>query len=440
MTLVASTPGAPPTGTTQRPRVVELFAGVGGFRLGLEGAPGWGARGTGWQVVWSNQWEPSTRRQHASRCYEARFGTDGHVCEDIATVLDRVESGSDEIPEHDLLVGGAPCQDFSVARTLNQARGLVGKKGVLFWEIHRLVRLRRPPLVLLENVDRMLKSPTAQRGRDFAIMLAALSDLGYEVEWRVLNAADYGLPQKRRRVFVIARRSQSPSGAWERLFEQGTFARAFPVIAGRAGSSVDTRSLELTGDLADLTERFGDRNGATPFADAGVMRDRRVWTTRVIPDHRGERRVLGDVLEPVEAVDRRYVIDERQLDAWRYLKGAKRVLRRHRGSDTAYFYTEGAIPFPDPLDGPSRTVVTGEGGATPSRFKHVVRTADGRYRRLTPRELERLMGFPDDWTDVGLTDARRAFLMGNALVVGIVERLGQALRSEVEDRLPIAVA
>ena len=84
------------------------------------------------------------------------------------------------------------------------------------------------------------------------------------------------------------------------------------------------------------------------------------------------------------------------------------------------------MAFPDNPDMPSRTIITGEGGASPSRFKHVVKTAGGRYRRLTPIELERLNMFPDNHT-AGASDMRRAFLMGNALVTGIVERIGVEL-------------
>ena len=114
-------------------KVVELFAGVGGFRLGLEG---WNGKSTSsnykqnfespYEVVWSNQWEHSTKIQHASAVYENRFGMDNHSNKDIASVE------VSEIPDHDLLVGGFPCQDYSVATTLKNSKGLIGKKGVLW--------------------------------------------------------------------------------------------------------------------------------------------------------------------------------------------------------------------------------------------------------------------------------------------------------------------
>ena len=112
-------------------KVAELFAGVGGFRLGLEKS--------NYEIVWSNQWEPSTKKQHA------------------------------------------------------------------WWSIHSILenKKNKPKYLFLENVDRLLKSPSTQRGRDFAVMLQSLNDLDYAVEWRIINAAEYGMPQRRRRVFFI---------------------------------------------------------------------------------------------------------------------------------------------------------------------------------------------------------------------------------------------
>lgn len=416
-------------------RVAELFAGVGGFRLGLEAANE-RLGDTRYQVVWSNQWEPSTKRQHASDIYVERFGPDGHSNEDIATV------DVAAIPDHDLLVGGFPCQDYSVARTLNQAAGLVGKKGVLWWEIHRIVRDKgsmRPRYLLLENVDRLLKSPASQRGRDFAIMLASLLDLGYVVEWRVINAADYGMPQRRRRVFVLAYLRTSELGArstsvapvgW--LSTDSPMARAHPVHPITAGLKLP--ALSLDGDLAQLTTDFRMPGGISPFENSGIAYTvdgvRKVWTYKVEARYAGPRQTLKDVLIPDSQVPDEYYINEDDLEAWRYLKGAKSATRTSRRTGHTYSYTEGGMVFPDPVDRPSRTIVTGEGGRSPSRFKHVVRTATDRYRRLTPLELERLNMFPDGHTE-GASDVRRAFLMGNALVVGVVERIGASLATEI---------
>ncbi len=406
-------------------RVAELFAGVGGFRIGLEAAN----RELGheaFRVVWSNQWEPSTRVQHAADVYVRAFGPEGHSNSDIAKVP------AELVPDVEMLVGGFPCQDYSVATTLQKAGGLAGKKGVLWWEIHRILRDKspRPQYLLLENVDRLLKSPSSQRGRDFAVMLASLADLGYAVEWRVINAADYGMPQRRRRVFILGYLRGTP--AFERvvstlpslwILKGGVMARAFPVKENdhRLGDS-----FRITGNLVEITDRFNAGTGnASPFMEAGVMVERMVSTQRTEPDYAGPRATLGDVLVPEDQVPDEYFIDG-DLEKWRFLKGAKVLERKSRSNGHVYRYAEGGIPFPDPVDRPSRTIITAEGGKTPSRFKHVVECPSGRLRRLVPVELERLNMFPDDHT-YGVPDSRRAFLMGNALVTGIVTDIATML-------------
>jgi len=409
-------------------KVVELFAGVGGFRVGLERAS---AR---YKVVWSNQWEPARKKQEASNVYVARFGMEGHSNEDISTVE------ADAIPDHDVLVGGFPCQDYSVARSLNQAHGLAGKKGVLWWQIHRILKEKenKPGYLILENVDRLLQSPAKQRGRDFAVMLASLSDLGYAVEWRVINAADYGMPQRRRRIFFLGFHRSTPLGralhdkpemAERWMLEDGIFAEAFPT----AGTMPIFREFTLEGDLAELTDHFntGPTSGTTPFANSGLMVQRHVRTMPSTPAFYGPRTTLGHILQPEEEVPEDFFLDEDALARWDYMKGSKKEMRKSK-EGFAYHYAEGAMTFPDALDKPSRTIITAEGGAAPSRFKHVVQTPTGRLRRLTPVELERLNMFPDNHT-AGLAPARRAFLMGNALVTGIVERVGALLAARIKN-------
>jgi DNA (cytosine-5)-methyltransferase 1 len=421
-------------------KAIELFAGVGGFRLGLENTQQW-------KVVWSNQWEPGSRSQFASNCYVSHFGDEGHVCADIEKVLDYLEDGTPlddvtraaAIPDHDLLVGGFPCQDYSVAKPLNQAHGIKGKKGVLWWQIYRLIQMRRPRFVLLENVDRLLKSPGKQRGRDFAIILSCFRDLGYSVEWRVINAADYGFPQKRRRVFMVARtiEGQNPlDSPVARLLSAGILARAFPLqptgILPGFEELILEKPIELPGDPHEVTLRFGLGNERSEFRSAGVMSDGLIWTTDAAPLRPKRKKTLGDVVAKTKKkIPEEFFVSTEQLKTWKYLKGAKNEERVHKGSGAKYFYTEGALPFPDPLNRPARTILTGEGGTSPSRFKHIIETPDGRYRRLIPEELEELNGFPRGWTDTGMSDIKRAFCMGNALVVGVVERIGMEIAAEV---------
>jgi DNA (cytosine-5)-methyltransferase 1 len=413
--------------------VTELFAGVGGFRIGLARA--------NWKTIFSNQWEPATKSQPASDVYVYRFGNEGHTNTDISKLLDQFEAEELTIPKSDLLVGGFPCQDYSVAKTLGSSAGLAGSKGVLWWEILRLIRLNKPKLILLENVDRLLKSPARQRGRDFAVMLASLADEGYIVEWRVVNAAEYGANQRRKRVFIVAKRQSlmtrsSLANPSLYLLKHGTLAKSLPakpVMSAFRSDLVDVTQFSLKGDLADITKSFGKGTSTHTFGTSGMIIGRDVTTLNVTPSRKFVGQ-LGNILLEHDNVDERYFVPDSQLKVWRYLKGAKKELRTHVGSGAQYHYVEGSMAFPDLPENPSRTILTGEGGPSASRFKHIVRTDDGRYRRLTPIELERLNGFPDDWTRYTaqgeVTDTKRAFFMGNALVVDIVAMIGRQLARE----------
>lgn len=402
-------------------KVCELFAGVGGFRLGLE-------KTGAFDVVWSNQWEPSTKAQHASWVYEARFGGQNHSNKNIEEVP------TSSIPDHEVLVGGFPCQDYSVATTLKNSKGLLGKKGVLWWSIHRIIEEKklRPKYLFLENVDRLLKSPASQRGRDFAIMLKSLSDLGYAVEWRVINAAEYGMPQRRRRVFFFGYHKSTPlfealagSAKTDWLLEAGIMAGTFPVQQKFLGES----HLKLSGDLVSLSTTFPSGK-LSPFLNTGVCINGDVLSLKTAPDYDGKSVVLSEILQNGEVADDFFVATE-DLPKWEYLKGSKKEMRTAKNGHQ-YQYAEGAMVFPDSLNSPSRTIITGEGGASPSRFKHVVNTSRG-LRRLTPIELERLNMFPDNHTKLdGVSDTKRAFFMGNALVVGVVEKLGRALSEKID--------
>ena len=420
---------------TNKPlRVIELFAGVGGFRLGLEGIPGEPTTGD-FRVVWSNQWEPRTRIQHASMIYEKRFGKDGHSNEDIASI------DVSTIPAAEVLVGGFPCQDYSVANTLKNSKGLIGQKGVLWWQIHRILSEKgkhKPHYLILENVDRLLKSPASQRGRDFAVMLSSLGQLGYSVEWLVVNAADYGMPQKRRRVFILAYYDESLIGQSMRrttgidwIQKEGILNTAFP---GELSTDTEATGFELGNDLVHLSESFNRSHFSlpSPFKGSGVFMNGSVHTYDRLPTYSGEYMTLGDVLEKGE-VDQEYYVDNASLERWQYMKGAKRE-KRVNNKGHKYNYIEGAISFPDDLCKPSRTIITSEGGKGPSRFKHIIKTADGRYRRLSPVELERLNMFPDDFTNItGVSPAKRAFIMGNALIVGVVARIAKAFVFKLEE-------
>lgn len=395
--------------------VCELFAGVGGFRVGLERAS------KEWDTVWANQWEPSRARQDAFDCYCAHFGKkDTHVNVDIG-LIDKAT-----IPDHTLLVGGFPCQDYSVAAT--GAKGIEGKKGVLWWQIYDTLKAKHPPFVLLENVDRLLKSPAKQRGRDFGIILASFWDLGYSVEWRVVNAADYGFVQRRRRTFIFAYRNDTVYGQQMAGYDplamlntDGFFARTFPLKPKAIASETDLE----THDLLEITQEF-----AFSFETAGYMSDGHIATVKAEPDYHGPHKLLRDIMDH-DVPEKYYLGDD--LDKWKYLKGAKKIERTSK-TGHKYTFSEGPIAFPDPVDRPARTMLTSEG--TTNRSTHVVQDLDtGRLRLLTPNEANKIQGFPEHWTDTGMSDRFQYFCMGNALVTGCIERMGIVL-GDIIDREP----
>ncbi len=437
-------------------RVAEFFAGVGGFRVGLEAVSREGEPNTkAFEVVFSNQFEPGSKRQHASGVYTHRFGTEGHSNEDIFNVVsDPAKFDAVLAARPDVLVGGFPCQDYSVCKPANQAVGIQGKKGVLWWSIHsaleQLNQASQPVKhIILENVDRLVNSPSNCRGRDFAIILASLAGLGYAVEWRIVNSAEYGFPQRRKRVFMVCHHCstavyhrlslQCHAQATSSLLTASTvLAQALPV---QAATEMAVSSFDVGLDVHSVQAQYQPKaSGKTPFANSGVMLGGRVWTAdvkaAVITDFTvftGSRAALtlGDVVGRTEDVPSKYYLSQDSLAMWSKLKGSKSKERTSADGHT-YTYSEGAVTYPDCLARASRTVITGEGGSAPSRTKHVVVTADGRLRRLTPEELEELNGFERGFTELeGVSDVRRSFFMGNALVVGIVTAIGRALTASI---------
>lgn len=377
----------------------ELFAGVGGFRVGLEKSD------SSWNTVWANQWEPGKKSQHAFDCYVKNFGANkNYINEDIASI------NKETIPNHNLLVGGFPCQDYSVAHT--GAEGIEGKKGVLWWQIRDILETKQPKFVLLENVDRLLKSPASQRGRDFGVILACFNDLGYSVEWRVINAAEYGFAQRRRRTFIYAYKNSTKyfkrvadKSLEDIVFKDGFFVSEFKISNNANGKLYDFKYK----DIYDVSDNF-----KLDFKNAGIMRNNQIYTVDVIPQE-NKPTVLRKVIEDNE-VDEKYYIGN-TLEKWEYLKGAKDILRK-AGTPHEYHFREGAIPFPDSLDKPARTMLTSESSL--NRSTHVIEDPKTKmYRKLTPIETERINGFPDDWTNTGMPESFRYFCMGNALVVRI---------------------
>ena len=450
--------------------VCELFAGVGGFRCGLNNIKTLDdvKKEEKWDTVWFSQWEPSEKKtQYAHDCYVYRFGTTLDKNGNDTTNMNIEEVNKKDLPDFNLLVGGFPCQDYSVASTLSTSKGLEGKKGVLWWSIREILEIKKPPFVLLENVDRLLKSPAKQRGRDFGVILACFRDEGYTVEWRVINAADYGYQQRRRRIFIFAYKNNTKYsdkinknityytkdlfGNKEMnmdkvLQSEGFFAKTFPI------SNIEAENIkieELPLELGELSDSF-----KFEFENAGIMKDGIIYTVKTNPDYNGNRITLGDILETDDVDEKYFIPDERlyytdpdithsderegklpkeQRQTWQYIKGAKKLLRK-AGTGHEYVFSEGAISLLDHWDKPARTMLTSEGSF--NRSTHIVKDKKtGGIRLLTPTEAERIQGFPTDHTRYCLVNgekiempvSKRRFMMGNALVVNLIEDMEKEL-------------
>ena len=431
-------------------RVAELFAGVGGFRLGLDKVKTKNKKA--FETVWSNQFEPGKKIQIANDVYVRQFGRKNHCEEDIEKVLEKFPN---VINEHDVLVGGFPCQDYSVATTLKTSGGIEGKKGVLWWSINEFLqyfqkeRKSPTPYLILENVNRLLVSPAKRRGKDFAIMLSCLNRLGYAVEWRVINAADYGCAQRRRRVFMVGYHkkskvyktltSLSPSDV---INNEGVLINAFPCKANS-----DSQEFKIDSNPRKVSDFFNVEGGKSPFLNSGFMIDGSITTQKLEPNYKGSYIVLRDIIDDDNNnIDEEFFVDKKALKKWKLLKKAKSIKKTSKDGSYKYIFKEGNMDCPDSLDKPSRTIITSEGGNTPSRFKHIIEV-DGKHRRLTPKELDMLSDFPEDWTKHGLrsesdkdgsyeyelTPNQRAFLIGNALVVGVVEKIGKSLINKINN-------
>ena len=453
----------------------ELFAGVGGFRCGLNHIKTKDdIKNEKWETVWFSQWEPAeTKTQYAHDCYVYNFGTNFDLDGKDTTNINIEDVDKTKIPDHTLLVGGFPCQDYSVASSLKTSKGLEGKKGVLWWSIRDILETKQPPFVLLENVDRLIKSPAKQRGRDFGIILACFRDEDYTVEWRVINAAEYGYQQRRRRTFIYAYRNDTNyakhintltgyskefdiekhrKSISEIIYTEGFFANTFSI---QAGDSKRIKIAALPFGLGELSDNF-----SFGFENSGVMKDGVVYTVKTVPEYSGPQRTLGDIIETGE-VDASFFIPDKKLyytnpdvthsdesherlskeerQTWQYLKGAKKLPRK-ASNGHEYIFAEGAIPMLDSYDKPARTMLTSEGNF--SRTTHIIEDRiTKKIRLLTPIETERIQGFPDNHTKYCLTDNgvvempanKRRFMMGNALVVNVIEQMEETL-SDIIDK------
>lgn len=408
--------------------VIELFAGVGGFRCGLNDVELKDEKvieNGNWQFVWANQWEPATKTQEAFLCYAKRFGNNAISNVDIFQV------NKENIPNHTLLVGGFPCQDYSVAKTLTTSKGIEGKKGVLWWAIADILKIKKPPFVLLENVDRLLLSPAKQKGRDFGIILRSFLDNGYAVEWRVINAAEYGHPQKRRRIYIFAYhqktnyyKQMAQENLKDIIFHKGIFCQQFPIKNNELKNNTADISKKYYKDLIDISNNF-----QALFYNAGIMINGKIYTSKTEANCNALE-PLKNIIEKNE-VNEKYFLSDEKLRKFKYLKGSKKI-PRIKPNGEKYLYSEGTMPYPDNLNSPARTMLTSEGSI--GRSTHIVEDfITKKIRLLTPIECERINQFPDNWTNTGMSDKKRNFMMGNALVVGVIKKIGTEIEKIVEN-------
>lgn len=415
-------------------KVVELFAGVGGFRVGLNHVKLLNDRvieKNDFKIVFFNQWEPSTSKQYAYECYVSRFNEKTNDFNNI----DITKIDKSVIPNHDLLVGGFPCQDYSVARTLKGEKGIEGKKGVLWWEIYKTLSVKNPNFVLLENVDRLLISPSKQKGRDFGVMLNCFKTLGYCVEWKVINAADYGMPQKRKRLFIFAYKKSTNyfkkvssllknKISFETVFDFFKKNKTFFTSVFETEILPKYQKTKLNKSLKKTSDVF-----LFQFYDSGIMIENKIFTFKTKSLYEKEKKVLKDIILKSNDVDKSFFInDQLKIEKFKYLKNRKKEIRYSKNG-YKYNYSEGKMAFPEKLELPGRTMLTSEGSI--NRSTHVIKDANGNYRFLTPVECERLNTFPDNWTK-NMPDKTRYFLMGNALVCDIVKKLSKNLKKIIE--------
>jgi len=353
---------------------LDLFAGIGGFRLALERA---GHTCVGFCEI----------DKFARQTYKANFNTEGEVeWHDITTVTDEDVR---QLGSVDIITGGFPCQAFSIA---GKRGGFEDTRGTLFFEIARIARILKPRYLLLENVKGLLNH---SGGTTFATILNVLGELGYWVEWQILNSKDYGVPQNRERVFIVGHFGGEPR------------RKVFPIT--RSSGQALT---ELTQGLADAYRVYNPAGVArTLKAEAGgVGAKTGLYAVPVLTPDRAEKRQNGRRFkEPGEPM---------------FTKGLGSNQERTGVVELGGLYTNTSNDFMrKPLKGLSRTL---------KAQKHDAAVTDGvRIRRLTPLECFRLQGFPDEFFHrakaAGVSDSQLYKQAGNAVTVNVVYEIAKRL-------------
>lgn len=319
-------------------RYLSLFSGVGGFEIGI------GEKGTcvGYSEI----------DKYATQIYQSHFPTHKNYG-DITKI------NENELPDFDLLCGGFPCQSFSIA---GKRKGFADTRGTLFFDIARILQRKRPCVLLLENVKGLLSH---DNGNTFKTIISTLTELGYDVQWQVLNSKDFGVPQNRERVYIVGHLRGTPR------------PEVFP-ITGSNGNHIQ----EITSAVPQAQRVYGS-GGISPTIDIGQGGNRQ---PKIIQKARGKNK--GGIHDTAPTLTGKSYQDNNHV--------AKTVRAGGRGSPHG------------------------------SKQNWDTYEVEGAIRRLTPKECERLQGFPDDWTK-DVSDTQRYKTLGNAVttktVQAIVERM-----------------
>ena len=355
----------------------DMFAGIGGFRTGLKNVGDF-FMPVGWCEI----------DKKTQKAYRALYETEGeYFCDDARAI------NTDELPDIDLICGGFPCQPFSVS---GRRLGLADTRGTLFHEIVRVAEARRPAYLLLENVPGLLNH---EGGKTFGVILSAIHELGYSLEWCVLNSANFGVPQQRRRVYIVGYLDSRLSGKIFPLSESDG-ASLIQVIPGGQGQRVYSPE----GASTCLTSQGGGWGAKTGLyfvdmnPDPRVASEARCITVRQdsgISNHRGEH--SGVLITGARAV----ITPDRE--------NVRQQGRRIKEPDEPMF-------------------------TLTAMDKHGVEY-NGRVRRLMPQECFRLQGYSDAQYEavaaLGLPEAQLYKMAGNSVTTNVVTAVGWKLASEI---------
>ena len=368
-------------------RYIDLFSGIGGFREGLSCAGGFACVGH------------CEIDKYADRSYRALFDTKGEwFCEDIR------KADPSDLPDFDLLCGGFPCQSFSIA---GHRGGFSDPRGTLFFEIARLTAAKRPAYLLLENVPGLLNH---DGGRTFAAILHTLDGLGYFVEWQVLNSKDFGVPQSRKRVYLIGYLDERCRGKVF-PFTETAGTSLVQVLPGAQGERIySTKGISCT--LAAQTGGFG---GKTGLYEVGL------------PIKENTKKGYK-MAYPGDSINLAYA----QQNTRRGRVGRKIAHTLTTNSDQGTLEARAVLtPERETVRQNGRRIKSAEEPmfTLTAQDRHGV-LFGGRIRRLTPRECLRLQGWTDDRIDIVLplqSDAQLYKQAGNGVTVTVVEAIGKRL-------------